>query len=178
MLAAANSRMHAFPLFDLLRTQSSTPPPLLHAHVHNCPSHHLPLSTLHSQDLPKLETAARSALPRLSALAAKAKAWRLVAAAETAAEAAAAGEEARKGMVGLGLEQHQAAANAVRSCMCAVAVGLRTGRVNVAGAECKAKGVHGVELVNVWDGMGGRLCCICLYGSLRSSPPAGQTLCC
>ena len=62
------------------------------------------------QDLPKLEAAARAALPRLSALADKARAWRLGAAAEAAAEAAAASEDARKGVASMGLEQQQAAA--------------------------------------------------------------------
>lgn len=67
------------------------------------------------EDLPKGEADVRGALPRLASLAAKARAWRLVAAAEAVAEAAAAGEEARKGVAGLGLEQQQGAGGAV-SC--------------------------------------------------------------
>ncbi|KAI8465561.1 MAG: hypothetical protein J3K34DRAFT_525289 [Monoraphidium minutum] len=56
------------------------------------------------EDLPKLEAAARAALPRLAALEDKSRAWRLVAAAEAAAEAAAAGEDARRGIAGMGLD--------------------------------------------------------------------------
>ncbi|GBF97795.1 signal recognition particle subunit [Raphidocelis subcapitata] len=76
-----------------------------------CAEGRVPEATEKLGDLPKGETAARAALPRLAALTAKARAWQLVAAAEAAAEAAAAGEEARKGVAGLGLEQ-QAAASA------------------------------------------------------------------
>ena len=80
------------------------------------------------RDLPKAEAAARAALPRLEAITDKARAWRLVAAAEAAAEAAAAGDEARKGVASLGLEQQQqTATGAVRagfqcglSCACDV----------------------------------------------------------
>jgi hypothetical protein len=74
------------------------------------------------QDLPKGEAAARAALPKLKGLTDKARAWQLVAAAEAAAEAAAAGEEARKDVAAMGLEQQAAAsAGGVRFCagMCA-----------------------------------------------------------
>jgi hypothetical protein len=82
--------------FNDVRSQAACSPPK--------PVTRTPWVNSPSQDLPKLEAAARSALPRLSALAAKANAWRLVAAAEAAAEAAAAGEDARRGIAGIGLD--------------------------------------------------------------------------